>query len=43
MSKGRIIAMVVFAVMIVAGLLCGDGAKTFQKAVKICLECIGIG
>jgi len=30
-------------VLIISGLLAGQGAVVLKKAVNICLECIGIG
>ena len=36
-------ALAIAAALIVTGLLQGDLLDTFQKASRICFECIGIG
>ena len=44
--KRSMIALGVFllgAVFVVVGLTRGEAATVFQKAVMICMECIGIG
>lgn len=35
--------LVIGAVCVAAGLMCGQYADVFRKAIFICLECIGIG
>ena len=43
--RGRLtlILLGVFLAMIAAGVLLGEPETVFRKAVRICLECIGIG
>ena len=44
--KRSMIALGVFllgAVFVAVGLARGEAATVFQKAVQICMECIGIG
>jgi hypothetical protein len=36
-------ALAIAAALIITGLLQGDALDTFQKASRICFECIGIG
>ncbi len=38
-----IIAVAVSAVLITAGLLLGQYSQVLTKAIRVCLECIGIG
>ena len=36
-------ACALFAALLVAGVLLGDAGKVLAKAIRICLECIGMG
>jgi hypothetical protein len=42
-AAARIILITAAAVLLAAGILLGDNAAIFRKAVFICMECIGIG
>ncbi len=37
------VLLVISSVLIIVGVLKGEHTDVFQKAIKICLECIGIG
>lgn len=44
--KNRIVSIIMFlvsAVFIVTGLLNGQNESVLSKAVRICMECIGLG
>lgn len=38
-----IIAFIVSAAFILTGIIDGQNRQVFMKAVKICLECVGLG
>ena len=38
-----LIAILAATILIIAGLLAGQQLQVLQKAIRICLECIGIG
>lgn len=38
-----LIAILTATILIIAGLLAGQHLQVLQKAIRICLECIGIG
>lgn len=42
-TRVRILLLAVAAIMIVAGIYEGQPESVLQKAIHICLECIGIG
>ncbi len=41
--KYGILLSVIGAVIMIAGALNGEASDIYEKAVRICLECIGIG
>lgn len=43
MRKWRFGLMALFLVMMVAGIVNGEVSVVLDKAIRICLECIGIG
>jgi len=43
MKRRWLYFFLLFVIILVAGILFGDAQETFNKAIKICLECIGIG
>lgn len=42
-TVARVFLIVAAVALLTAGILLGDNAVIFRKAVFICLECIGIG
>lgn len=38
-----ILILILAVVLIVAGVIDGQNEQVFEKAVRICMECIGIG
>lgn len=44
MKKVQVIVLFISVILIVVGIIWGDlGNSIYQKAIKLCLECIGIG
>ncbi|MBN2898663.1 MAG: thioredoxin [Clostridia bacterium] len=43
MKKVQLGLFVVFVSLIVMGIMRGEATMVLEKAVRICLECIGIG
>jgi hypothetical protein len=43
LTFAQVILIVLSAALLTAGILLGDNAAIFRKAVFICMECIGIG
>lgn len=43
MRKQWLYLFLVFITMLVVGILLDDARETLNKAIKICLECIGVG
>ncbi len=42
-TKRQILVFAIAAAFLTAGLLRGEASDVLQKAMRICLECIGIG
>ncbi|MDO4187488.1 MAG: CD1871A family CXXC motif-containing protein [Lachnospiraceae bacterium] len=42
-KHGTLIALVSSILLIIVGLIQGQNTSVLAKAIKICLECIGIG
>ncbi|MFC1582388.1 CD1871A family CXXC motif-containing protein [Planctomycetota bacterium] len=43
MSKKQLGLILFFTALLITGLILGDSFKVWGKAIRICLECIGIG
>lgn len=43
LKKIRIIAAAAAAAAVVIGIIAGEPASVYQKAIRICMECIGLG
>ncbi len=41
--KGSTVLLFVFFVLMIAGLMMGEFRAVLEKAITICLDCIGIG
>ena len=39
----RVLCLIAGGVLVVTGILAGDPAAVLQKAIRICMECVGIG
>lgn len=39
----RILAIICAAAAVAAGIASGEASAVYQKAVRICMECIGLG
>ena len=43
MKRPWLYFLALFIILLALGIMLGDAENTFGKAVKICLECIGMG
>ena len=39
----RVLCLLAGGALVVTGILAGDPAAVLQKAIRICMECVGIG
>lgn len=42
-NRAGIFALITGAVLMITGVINGEHTQVFEKAIRICLECIGIG
>lgn len=43
LNKIRIVIAAAAAAAVVIGIIAGEASAVYQKAIRICMECIGLG